>query len=44
VMIFMAQNALDMARASQGFGLGVFEASLTFHAMASAQAARPTGP
>jgi CubicO group peptidase (beta-lactamase class C family) len=44
VMIFMAQNALDMERAAQGFGLGVFEASLTFHAMASAQAARPTRP
>ena len=36
VMIFMAQNALDMDRLAQGFGLGAFEAQVTFHAMASA--------
>ncbi len=36
VMIFMAQNAMDMDLMSRGLGLGVFGAIVGFHAAASA--------
>lgn len=35
VMIFLAQNALDLEQASQGIGLGVYMAISQFHALAS---------
>jgi len=36
VMVFLAQNALDVEQASKGVGLGVYTAITQFHALASA--------
>jgi CubicO group peptidase (beta-lactamase class C family) len=36
VMIFLAQNGLDLEQVSQGIGLGVYTAITDFHALASA--------
>jgi CubicO group peptidase (beta-lactamase class C family) len=36
VMVFLAQNALDVEQASKGIGLGVYTAITQFHALASA--------